>query len=84
MLVAGEEAMTENAKQSGGFAYRLGWVLYWFCLLLAALWVAIVIFLFKELDRIADWLIQDWGFCVGIPLLLYGLGRAFRYVLSGK
>ena len=27
--------MTNDAKQGGGVAYRLGWVLYWTCLLLA-------------------------------------------------
>jgi hypothetical protein len=28
-------AKVAKAKQGGGFAYRLGWVLYWICLLLA-------------------------------------------------
>jgi hypothetical protein len=27
-----------KAKQGGGFAYRLGWVLYWFCLGLIGLY----------------------------------------------
>ena len=79
--------MTENAKQSGGFAYRLGWVLYWICLLLVALWVAFVLINVPSpisSNESADWLMKEWGFCVGIALLLYGLGRAFRYVLSGK
>jgi small-conductance mechanosensitive channel len=28
-----------DAKQGGGIAYRLGWVLYWICLALAVVWV---------------------------------------------
>jgi hypothetical protein len=75
-----------SAKQGGGIAYRLGWVLYWACLVLAGMWA--VFFLW--------WAISDSGvvedirqspylaFLVALPsLLLYGLGRAFRYVLSG-
>ena len=34
-----------KAKQGGGFAYHLGWVLYWFCLgligLYAAFWLVV-------------------------------------------
>jgi len=30
-----------SAKQDGGFAYRLGWVLYWVCLALSLGWAAI-------------------------------------------
>ena len=31
--------MTNDAKQGGGVAYRLGWVLYWTCLALVGLWL---------------------------------------------
>ena len=31
--------MTNDAKQGGGVADRLGWVLYWTCLALVGLWL---------------------------------------------
>jgi hypothetical protein len=35
----GTEEGAIDAKQGGGIAYRLGWVLYWICLALAVVWV---------------------------------------------
>jgi hypothetical protein len=81
-----DKARDGSAKQSGGVAYRLGWVLYRFFLVLAALWLAsivatLVLWLLNlmQLPPFKDFLLS----LVGI-LVLYGLGRAFRYVLSGK
>jgi hypothetical protein len=79
-------------------AYRLGWVLYWTCLSLAVLWSLgggwAVFFLWivppgdSEVVRaVAEFLRNPIGIlaAVGIPVLaLYGLGRSFRYFLSGE
>jgi hypothetical protein len=62
-------------------AFRLGWVLYWTCLAIAA---AYVLFMLTMVAIPYD---RPFGIfaVVGIPaLVLYGLGRAFRYVLSGE
>jgi hypothetical protein len=74
-----------KAKHIGGWAYRLGWVLYWTCLALAALSALIAVAaLLTEL-----WVISQSEFSrdhiLGGALsamILYGVGRAFRYVLS--
>ena len=84
--------MTENAKQSGGFAYRLGWVLYWVCLALAVVWVVVLFLSSGEGTKAPQFLLEklredplSFGLFFGLPpLILYGLGRALRYVLSGK
>jgi len=67
-------------------AYRLGCVLYWACLVLAGisavffLWLAVSDAGFEEVIRQSPYL----AFVFAAPsLLLYGLGRAFRYVLAG-
>ena len=79
--LAANVTKAEAASQRGGMAYRLGWVLYWTCLVLAALAVLYVGFVLW-----VDGTLFSLGFVVlGVPaLLLYGLGRAFRYVLSGE
>jgi hypothetical protein len=75
-----------NAKQGGGIAYRLGWVLYWACLVLAGMWAVFFLWLavsdsgFEEVIRQSPYLAFVFA---APPLLLYGLGRAFRYVLAG-
>jgi hypothetical protein len=67
-------------------AYRLGWVLYWLCLAIAGGWSAFVIWVSMEPGGFED--IRQSPYLVlvmAIPVLVaYGLGRAFRYVLSGK
>jgi hypothetical protein len=78
----GAVAEPQAPKQDRGIAYRLGWVLYWACLAVIALyWAWWAVRLIGT-----DW--NDWTFfpgLLGVPaLLLYGLGRAFRYVLSGQ
>ena len=74
--------VAKAAKQGGGFAYRLSWVLYWICLLLAlmsGLYVLYVLAMTVNTGSILD-LLAAW---VAV-LAVYGLGRAFRYVLSGE
>ena len=69
-----------NAKQRGGVAYRLGWVLYWVCLALIGLYAAFWLVVLRD----ASW---DWITVLGLALPvvgLYALGRAFRYLLSGE
>ena len=69
-------AKVAKAKQGGGMAYRLGWVLYWISLMLA---LASGVFVLGSmagagiLSLIAAWM---------SALALYGIGRAFRYVLA--
>jgi hypothetical protein len=81
-----------KAKQGGGMASRLGWVLYWTCLALAAVWVLWSLLLVSDsnggvLGWAADVIPRNpFGFLLWFSpaLALYGLGRAFRYVLSGE
>jgi hypothetical protein len=68
-------------------AYRLGWVLYWVCLLLIVLYFA---WWWLQL-RDASWesIVDDLSVSVVPPLVLpavglYGIGRALRYVLSNE
>jgi hypothetical protein len=67
-------------------ARRLGWVLYWGCLVLAALWVLLSL-AFIGAEQITQGIAQKplpslvWFSPV---LILYGLGRALRYVLSNE
>ena len=79
--LASNVAKAEAASQRGGAAYRLGWVLYWSCLVLAALAVLYVGFVLW-----ADGALFSLRLAVSAVavLLLYGLGRAVRYVLSGE
>ena len=68
--------------------YRLGCTLYWVCLVLIALyamfWLAVLQGSSLEVIRSE---LSDWTtvLTVSSPVLaLYGLGRAFRYVLSAS
>jgi hypothetical protein len=72
------------AKQDRGMVYRLGWVLYWACLALIGAWVLFFV-------NVTFWGGEKWGSAYDtilmfvLPIIiLYGLGRAFRYVLSGE
>ena len=76
-----------DAKERGGVAYRLGWVLYWACLGLIGLYAAfwLVVLHDASWEGISD--LKDWTTVLGLALSLvglYALGRAFRYVLSGE
>jgi hypothetical protein len=71
-----------DAKQGGGIGYRLGGFLYWSCLVLAVAWAVLVALV---VGRLGD-LPRHWFFYLlvffGPVVLLYGVGRAFRYILS--
>jgi hypothetical protein len=85
------------ASQRSGIAYRFGWVLYWACILLAVFWM-LGLFLYvgegsvpNALDLLVRRLRQDplnvtliWVGATLPAMVLYGLGRAFRYVLAGE
>jgi hypothetical protein len=71
-------AEVAKAKRRGGMAYRAGWVLYWICLLLAlasGLYLLVTMAGAGILSLIA---------ALMVALAFYGLGRAFRYVMSGE
>jgi hypothetical protein len=79
-----DEVSKAKAASQRGVAYRLGSVLYWACLALIAAWVFFFI-------SVTFWGGEEWGspydtiFAFVLPILvLYGIGRAFRYVLSGE
>ena len=68
-------------------AYQLGWVLYFSCLAIAlgwALFFGFVVAVESEVGLVAAIRKDPMMLAVaGIPaLVLYGVGRAFRYVLS--
>jgi hypothetical protein len=76
------------ASKREGMAYRLGWVLYWTCLALIGLYATFWLVVLQDASgtAIIDDL-KDWSTILGLGLPvvgLYGLGRAFRYVLSGE
>jgi hypothetical protein len=95
--LAANVTKAEAASQRDGRAYRLGWVLYWACILLAVFWM-LGLFLYvgegsvpNALDLLVRRLRQDplnaaliWVGATLPAMILYGLGRAFRYVLSGN
>jgi hypothetical protein len=62
--------MTDAKPGGGGVAYRLGWVLYWACL--------------ARDGQIRASLWFSIGRLVIPSLLIYGLGRLIRWVLSGE
>ena len=77
-----------------GIAHRLGWGFYWFCLVLAVVWVLGVLFLNTEgavtepfsvfVQRLEeDRLLVVLGL-IGPVAALYAIGRLVRYVLSGE
>jgi hypothetical protein len=73
-----DEVSKAKAESQRGVAYRLGWVLYWICLtfaLLAGLMSVFALSGSSEPDAIG---------AAFTALVLYGIGRAFRYVLSGE
>ena len=68
--------------------YRLGWTLYWVCLVLIAMyamfWLAVLQGSTWEIIRsdLSEW--KVWLALFSPVIVLYGVGRAFRYVLSGE
>ena len=87
-------AKSDTASQRGGISYRSGWALYWLCLIAVGLWFAVwAIWMafsqpsFGELPM-SEWTLLAWAAAaafVAVPaLVIYGLGRAVRYVLSGE
>ena len=95
--LAANVTKAEAASQRDGMAYRSGWVLYWACIALAVVWM-LGLFLYvgegsvpNALDLLVRRLRQDplnaaliWVGATLPAMILYGLGRAFRYVLSGN
>ena len=95
--LAAEVDKARAASQRSGIAYRLGWVLYWACILLAVFWM-LGLFLYvgegsvpNAVDLLVRRLRQDplnvtviWVGATLPAMVLYGLGRAFRYVLAGE
>jgi len=76
-----------RSKPDRGIVYRLGWVLYWACLVIAGAWAAFLLWW----ASVEPGVIQDvrgssyLAVLMMAPFaLLYGLGRAFRYVLSAE
>ncbi len=65
-------------------AYRLGRFLYWGCLVLALAWAGFVaLFVWGRNDLTSHLIFYSFFFFIPM-LLLYGIGRAFRYILSGR
>ena len=87
----------ETASQRGGMAYRLGWVLSWTCIALAVCWM-LGLFIYlgdgsvpNALDLLVRRAWQDplnvtlkWVMVTFPALVLYGIGRTFRYALCGE
>ena len=74
--------------EGGGIAYRLGWVLYWTAIALTGLYVAYWLVVLRDASWAAIFSdLSDWSTVLAVILpafALYGVGRAFRYVLSGE
>src|SRR5262245_36289928 len=70
---------TAAASQRRGMAYRVGWVLYWTCVALTLVAAVVCVATYASTHQ-ADYQFLGAGVAA---FVLYGLGRAFRYVLSG-
>jgi hypothetical protein len=90
--LAAEVAKARGASEGRGSAYRLGWVLYWLCVIPAAVLAAVL-----WTSAVSDAIQQEWWrefdllsaslalLVIALPsLVLYALGRAVRYMLSGE
>ena len=76
-----------RANQGGGIAYRLGWVLYWACLVAAGAWMIFFLWWAWVEPGVVEDIRQSPYLAVlaaAPSLLLYGFGRATRYVLSAE
>jgi hypothetical protein len=81
--LAGEVAKAERTRVPVGMAYRLGWVLYWACLGLAVFWLAVWVGRFFTGFGPLPLLFHVSLFLLP-TVVLYGLGHALGYVLSGE
>jgi hypothetical protein len=69
-----------------GIAYRIGWAIYWVCIIVACLWVgAIYLYLTNSIPEGGDF---PWRFFAVVggsgALLAYAAGRLLLYVLSDE
>jgi hypothetical protein len=73
-------------KSGGGVAYRFGEFLYWACLMLGLIWIALCLFLAINSSVEQNQLLTPATLAVILvpPLLLHGIGRDLRFVLSGR
>src|SRR5215510_9632766 len=77
--LAAKAAKGEAAIRRGGMSYRLGWVLYWTCAALALVAALVCVAAYASRDQF-HYLFLGAGVAA---FVLYGLGRALRYILSG-
>jgi hypothetical protein len=77
-----------NAKQRGGVAYRLGWVIYWSFFVLSGLWLwgtlALMAFTRDIIPEMEPLSLVSFMWLVLPTIALFGLGRASLYFLSGE
>jgi TRAP-type mannitol/chloroaromatic compound transport system permease small subunit len=81
-----------NGQLEEAMAHQLGWVLYLSCLAIAVGWAFFFAFVLAVqsggvTEMVAAVTREPFAFLIwfGLPLLvLYGIGRAFRYVLSNE
>ena len=83
--LAREVTKAKGVSQRSG-VYHLGWVLYWACLIVAAVWaVGLLVAVINSPAGPSQILVPVIFAFIFVPaLVLYGIGRAFRYVLSGE
>ena len=82
--LAAEVDKARTASQRGGMARRLGWVLYWASAAVALGWAAVTLLMITTSFALANIQLGQWVVALMPPILLYGIGRAFRYILSGE
>ena len=81
-----DEVSKAKAASQRGVACRLGWVLYWACLIVAAVWaVGLLVATINSPAGPSQIVVPVTFAFIFVPaLVLYGIGRASRYVLSGE
>jgi hypothetical protein len=90
--LAAEVAKAKAASERGGIAYRLGWAFYRVCLILIIVSMFGMIALLGASkgtipEMVSEVMREPLAYFIwfAIPVIaLYGLGRAFRYFLSGE
>ena len=73
---------TVNKTQGGGVVYRLGRVLYWTGCIIASLSAALGLLSFFVNPDIID--PQAWMFFWPLAIVVWLIGRAMQYILSGE
>jgi hypothetical protein len=63
---------------------RLGNVLYWIGCLLTAIALALNLYIWASDNNLRSDAIAFFLMVVIVPLVIWAIGRAFRYVLSGR